>query len=188
MSILSIANKLPSYAADTKTNVQSLFSDVIEGLTETQVYGVSLTIGYMIGDEQMLNIIRSEAKFYLEELDAQACKAASIIMMMTNTYYKFTYALKDPEIMEMAIDLETTVISDPGVDKTDFELYALAASIINACPPCIKAHTNNLLKKGVSKAAIRNVARIAAVLQACSKALRIERIRSYDFEARQSGL
>ena len=65
------------------------------------------------------------------------------------------------------------IIGNPGIDKIDFELSCLAVSTINGCGMCIDAHTNELIKAGVSKMGIQSAVRIASVLNAVSTGIDI---------------
>src|SRR5467141_3477794 len=48
----------------------------------------------------------------------------------------------------MPARLRMSVIAQPGVDKSDFELWSLAVSAINACGACIEAHDHALKHAG----------------------------------------
>ena len=69
-----------------------------------------------------------------------------------------------------------TIIADPGVPETDFELMSLAVSAINGCGMCIDSHVNALVKHGVSKQGVQSVIRIAAVISAAAQAVVIEHV------------
>lgn len=71
--------------------------------------------------------------------------------------------------------LRMTVIGNPGIKKTDFELYSLAVSAVNGCGACVEAHAKKLAESGVSKEAVQSVARIAAVVRAAAQVFMIER-------------
>jgi len=73
----------------------------------------------------------------------------------------------------MPAGLRMNVIGNPGIDKLDFELYALAVSAINGCGMCIDAHINVTEKGGISKEGIQQSMRIAAVINAAAQALDI---------------
>lgn len=178
---------MPDYAADIKKSVIELFSSLPEGLTEAQVHGVALTAAYFLKNEQLLNDIRAEAKLYLEEKDANACKISVVMMALTTTYHYCTY--EDGEETGQVCDaLHLNTLSNPGVSKIDFELYCLTASVLHKCKPAIEYHTKELLKHGITKTGIKNVTRMAAILRATTEALDIESVRSYEFIARQSSM
>jgi alkyl hydroperoxide reductase subunit D len=188
MSIDVIADKIPSYADDIKLNLMEIFSDQVEGLTVQQVYGIALSCCYNLKHEQLLNNFRNEAKVILDDSQLVATKKAAAIMAMNNYYYSFSNAIKDEEIRNMPADLHMHVLTDHGVDKTDFEMYLIGVSILNHCDYCMNFHAERLLRRGVAKIAIKNIARIASVLKAVVEVLEIERLRNYEFIARESNL
>jgi alkyl hydroperoxide reductase subunit D len=58
-----------------------------------------------------------------------------------------------------------------GVDKRRFEMYALSASIIGKCQFCIKSHFDLLKHEGMSSQQLRDIGRIAAVINAASQVI-----------------
>jgi lipoyl-dependent peroxiredoxin subunit D len=94
-------------------------------------------------------------------------------MAMNNIYYRFTYMTSDKEYGKMPAKLRMSIIGNPGIAKTDFELYSLGVSIINGCGACIDAHIHEAEKVGISKLGVQSVARIAAVINSAAKALTI---------------
>lgn len=184
MSIQNIIRKIPNYASDIKANFHELFSQDIEGLSKSQILGIALVVAYALKHEQLLNAIRNEAKVVLDDNHFDAAKSAVAIMGLNNTYFGFLEMLADDEITNMPIGLHMSVLSQPGIDKIDYEMYLLAVSIINNCRYCVLFHHNKLIKKGVQKAAIRNIARIAAVLKGVVAVLETESLRTYEFVLR----
>ena len=184
MSILGIIRKLPCYADDIKENLIAIFEKNQVALDQKQLCGVSLAIAYALKHEQLLNGIRAEAKLYLEDVDANACKIAATMMAMTNTYYKFTSMIDDLDYRKMESCFQVLSLSHTDVPKNEMDLYCLGVSILNGCEYCTIVHTKKVVNAGLTKEAVRDVARIAAVLQAAVNALEIERMRSYDFVVR----
>lgn len=182
----SLIKKLPAYAEDIKYNLAEVFSNEESGLNMRQTYGIALAVGYFLGNEQILNHIRSEAKMYLDEVDANAAKSAVIITTMASTYYNFTHVVSDEEYKSMTSSFKMDSYLDPAISKTDYELYCFATSVLINCSYCLDHHISKLYSLGVSKSAINNVSKMVAVLRGAKKALEIESIRSYDFIVRGS--
>jgi alkyl hydroperoxide reductase subunit D len=63
------------------------------------------------------------------------------------------------------------LIANPGVDKTDFELWSMAVSAINGCGACLDAHETELKKRGVPNTAIQASLRIASVVNGVSRVM-----------------
>jgi alkyl hydroperoxide reductase subunit D len=66
------------------------------------------------------------------------------------------------------------VIANPGVEKTDFELWALTVSAVNGCGLCLDAHEAELKKRGLTNVAIQAALRIGAVVNAVSRVIAAE--------------
>ena len=186
MGILAIVKKLPNYATDIKQNLLDIFEEQKSNLEKKELFGISLAICYALGHEQLLNGVRAEAKLYLEEVDASACKVAATMMAMTNVYYSFTDNAPDYKALESKLTMPS--LKNPGVPSKELDLYCLAVSILHSCHHCTMVHTKKLIESGMSKESIRDVARIAAVLKAAMTALEIERMRSYDFVVRDASM
>jgi alkyl hydroperoxide reductase subunit D len=61
-----------------------------------------------------------------------------------------------------------------GVDKKRFELFALAASIIGKCHYCVVSHYKMLKENGFTAQQLRDVGRIAAVINAAAQVIAAE--------------
>ena len=61
------------------------------------------------------------------------------------------------------------IIANPGVEKTDFEIWCVAVSAINGCGACLDSHEAELKKRGVPNTAIQAALRIGAVINAVSR-------------------
>jgi alkyl hydroperoxide reductase subunit D len=53
-------------------------------------------------------------------------------------------------------------------------MYALAASIIGKCHFCVKSHFDTLVAEGMSTTQLRDVGRIAAVINAAAQCIAAE--------------
>jgi alkyl hydroperoxide reductase subunit D len=174
MSIEQLKNKLPDYAKDIKLNLTSVLTE--EGasdLSQKQIYSIALSAAYALKNSSLIGDIFAEASTLLSDTDIHAAKAAATIMAMNNIYYRFVHLTSDKSFSSLPAKLRMNVIGNPGIDKIDFELNCLAVSAINGCGMCIDAHTNELIKAGVSKLGIQSAVRIASVLNAVSTGIEI---------------
>jgi len=166
-------NSIPDYAKDLKLNVSSILNESpMTQLTAAQIAGIALASAYATKNTQLIAAIKSNDA--LDEANLQAAKAAASIMAMNNIYYRFLHLVNDSEYQQMPANLRMTIIGNPGIEKTDFEMYALAVSAINGCGMCMESHAKILNKSGVSKADIQHVIRIAAVINGLSQVSAIE--------------
>src|SRR5690606_16827200 len=112
-------------------------------------------------------LLREIEALTAERLDteqANAARAAAANMGMNNVYYRFVHLVENPEYAKLPARLRMNVLGNPGVDKTDFELYSLAVSAINGCGACMAAHEKVVRKGGLSAEGVQSAVRIAAVV------------------------
>lgn len=169
MSIESLKNKIPDYAKDIKLNLSSIAGE--EVLSQQQLWGTFLASALASRNADVIAEISTEAEQHLSPTAQNAAKAANAVMAMNNIYYKFISMVKSPEYAAMPAKLRMNVIASPGVEKADFELWALAVSVINGCAGCVKSHEKSLADLGVSREQIQTAIRIAAVVHATASVL-----------------
>jgi alkyl hydroperoxide reductase subunit D len=93
-------------------------------------------------------------------------------MGKTNVWYKLAGIQEDAEVKQIPPRLRMQVmVNHGGVPKRSFEVFSLAASIVNACPVCITSHTAVLRQEGLSAQQIADIGRIAAVVKAVADTL-----------------
>lgn len=169
MSIDTLKNLLPEYAKDLKLNLSALANEEI--LDAQKLWGTFVASAFGARNKTVIDLIVEEAKGHLSPEAMSAAKAAAAIMGMNNIYYRFAHLAANKDYLTMPAGLRMNVIGNPGVDKADFELWALAVSAINGCGMCIDAHEAALRKDGLSTAQIQAAARIAAVVHAVAAVL-----------------
>jgi lipoyl-dependent peroxiredoxin subunit D len=168
-----LKSQIPDYAKDVRMNLNSLLSQENQALSLKQIFGSALVSAYATKERALIKILESEAKNFLSEVELNAAKTASILMAMNNIYYRFTHISEDKEYSQMPAGLRMRGIADHGIDKVDFEIFSLAASIINGCGMCIDAHANQLLKHQMTKNQVQMIAKIAAVVNSAAQVLLI---------------
>lgn len=167
MSVESLKNKIPDYAKDIKLNLSSLAND--ETLSAQQLWGTFVATALAGRNADVIEAITSEAKQHLSPEALEAAKGAAAIMAMNNVYYKFTGLMED--YRTLPAKLRMNIIGNPGVEKTDFELWSLAVSAINGCSFCVKSHEKKVREDGLSLEQVQTAVRIAATVQAVSAVL-----------------
>ncbi|MFQ5564380.1 MAG: carboxymuconolactone decarboxylase family protein [Parvularculaceae bacterium] len=169
MSIDSIREQIPDYAKDIRLNLGTLAGETT--LTDQQKYGAFLASALASRNATVIAAIAEEARGKLSPEAFEAAKAAVAIMAMNNVYYRATHLMAATEYRSMPARLRMNVIGDPGVDKTDFELWSLAVSAVNACSKCLDAHEKVVRKAGLSVEQVQAALRIAAVVHAAAAIL-----------------
>lgn len=171
-----LKSAIPEYAKDIRINLGTLLSEQNQVLTPKQIFGVALTSAYVIKQKSLIKIAESEAKNILSESEINGVKIAASLMAMNNIYYRFLHISHDKEYSQMPAGLRMQGIANHGIDKIDFEIFSLAASVVNGCGMCIDAHANQLIKHGTSKSQIQMIAKIAAVMNSVAQVLLIENL------------
>jgi alkyl hydroperoxide reductase subunit D len=169
MSIEALKSRLPDYAKDIKLNLGNVATST--ALNPQQVWGSLLASALASRNAEVIGAVAADAQRHLTPEAQQAAKAAAAVMGMNNIYYRSIHLIGDAELGKMPARLRMTVIGNPGVEKLDFELYALAVSAVNGCGMCLEAHVREVMGKGATREGVQDALRIAAVVHAAACAL-----------------
>ena len=60
-----------------------------------------------------------------------------------------------------------------GIEKLDFEMFALAVSAVNGCSHCVEAHEHTLREEGATKEQVNDLIRIAATLGGVAQGIQL---------------
>jgi len=173
MSLDALRETLPAYAKDLSLNLSSLANETV--LSDQQKWGAFVASAHAVGQRAVIRAVDEAAGAAgLTPEAATAAKAAAAIMGMNNVYYRSLHLLSNPEYRTMPARLRMNIIANPGVEKTDFELWCTAVSAINGCGMCLDSHESELKKHGVPAQQIQAVLRIGAVVNAVSRVLQAE--------------
>lgn len=172
MDLTRINNLIPEHARDLKLNLSSVLTpEGAPGLTREQILGTALASAIASRNPVLRAEIEAAVVPELGEAYVKAARAAASIMGMNNIYYRFTHLVGNPEYAKMPARLRMNVIGNPGIDKTDFELYSLAVSAINGCGACVASHEKVVRQGGVGADGVQSAVRIAAVMHGVAVAL-----------------
>jgi alkyl hydroperoxide reductase subunit D len=169
MSIDSLKELLPDFAKDVRLNLSTMAND--DTLGEQTKYGLLLACAIATRNPFVLVAVDREATPHLTPEARDAARAAASIMAMNNVYYRFVHLASNKTYAKMPAKLRMNVIGNPGVPKSDFELWSLGVSAINGCGMCIDAHEKVLVEAGVTTEQIQTAVRFAAILQSAAVAL-----------------
>lgn len=170
MSISSLRNAFPDWAKDTKLNLGSLTRS--KDLTEQQLWGSMVACAAAAGNRTVYTEILEEAKEHLSDAALDAASAAATIMAMNNVAYRAKSWLGD-DYARVRMGLRMNIISAPGVEKADFELWSLAVSAINGCEHCLNAHEKTLREEGVTAEQVWEAIKVAGTIRAAAQAFDI---------------
>ena len=170
MSVDNLKDGLPGYAKDLKLNLGTLARST--ELSEQQLWGTFVATAAATRNDQVISEISEEAKTHLSDEAYNAALAAASIMAMNNVAYRARGWLGD-DYSQVRMGLRMNVISKPGIEKADFELFSLAVSTINGCEHCTVAHEKTVREEGLTKEQVFEAVKVAATVQGVAQALQI---------------
>ncbi len=162
-----IKEALPEYAKDTKLNIDAVVNR--SSLDSVLANGCALAAAMATGNGKLVAFIQSSME---DAKERDAALIASAIMAQNNVWYPYVEMAEDANLKGLPAGLRMNAIaSHGGTTKVNFEAYSLAASIVGKCHFCVKAHYDTLRKEGLSVEQLRDVGRIAAVINSVAKVL-----------------
>jgi alkyl hydroperoxide reductase subunit D len=164
----SIKELIPDYAKDIRLNFDGTIAR--SSLAGNDAVGVALAAAFAAKSRKIIDIISASGG--LSEEEKNAVLTASALMGMNNVWYPYVEMTEDADLKSQPAGLRMNAYAtNGGVDKRRFEMYALAASIIGKCQFCIKSHFDLLKKEGMTSQQLRDVGRIAAVVNAAAQVI-----------------
>ncbi|WP_133648888.1 carboxymuconolactone decarboxylase family protein [Paraburkholderia flava] len=167
----AIKELIPDYAKDIRLNLDGTIGR--SSLEGNDAVGVALAAAFAAKSKTLIDAIRNAGVLSPEETNGALTAAA--LMGMNNVWYPYVEMTGNADLKSQPAGLRMNAYaSHGGVDKRRFEMYALAASIIGKCHFCVKSHFDTLLAEGMSSTQVRDVGRIAAVVNAAAQVIEAE--------------
>jgi len=164
-----ILQRLPDTAKDIRLNLDSVLAR--SSLSPEDALGVAIAAAFAARSRELVQALQSAAP----AAEAQAALTAAALMGMNNIWYPYVEMAGDDELKTLRPELRMNAYaSHGGVARAKFEAYALAASIVGKCHFCVKSHYELLKKEGWTTQQLRDVGRIAAVVNATAQALHMQ--------------
>ena len=164
----SIKEMIPDYAKDIRLNIDGTIAR--SSLEGNDAVGVALAAAFAAKSRPIIDAIL--ARGVLSEQESTAALTASALMGMNNAWYPYVEIAGEEDLKTQPAHLRMNAYStNGGLDKRRFEMFALSASIIGKCHFCVKSHFELLKKEGMSSTQLRDVGRIAAVVNAASQVI-----------------
>ena len=166
-----IKARVPEYAKDLRLNLDAVIAR--SSLAPNEALGAALAAAYAAKSTPLIDAIRGSGTLPAE--DQNAALTAAALMGMTNVWYSYIDFAGDAELKTQRAELRMQAYqTHGGVDKRRFELYALASSIVGKCRSCISSHFATLKEEGLTAVQLRDIGRIAAVVQSVALVLNAE--------------
>ena len=178
----TIKSRLPDYAKDIRLNLDATIGR--SSLPQREAVGAALAAAFAARSEPLVRAIRESGA--LNEADTAGALSAATLMGMNNVWYPYVEMAADTELKSARAELRMNAYANHGgVDKRAFELWSLAASIVGKCSFCVASHYTLLKETGATVQELRDIGRIAAVVNAAAQVLVGERTdeRSVDLAA-----
>ena len=164
-----ILQRLPDTAKDIRLNLDSVIAR--SSLNPEDALGVAIAAAFAARSNELVQTFKSA----VPAAQAHAALTAAALMGMNNVWYPFVEMAGDDELQTMRPELRMNAYATHGgVARGKFEAYALAASIVGKCHFCVKSHYELLKKEGWTTQQLRDVGRIAAVVNATAQVLAVQ--------------
>ena len=164
-----LKERMPEHAKDIRLNLDGVIAR--SSLAPEDALGVALAAAFAARSKPLVAAFKAAAP----PAEAYAALTAATLMGMNNVWYPFVEMAGDDDLKTMRAELRMNAYATSGgVDKKKFEAYALAASIIGKCHYCVKSHYELLKKEGLTTQQLRDIGRIAAVVNAAAQVLAAE--------------
>ena len=156
---------LPDYAKDAKLNLDAVL--LRSTLDADVAMGCAVAALAATGNGKLVSLILAD-----EPALAEPAMTAASIMAQNNVWYPYVEMADDPQLSGLPAQLRMNAIaSHGGTTKSNFEAFSLAASIVGKCHFCVKAHYETLKQEGYTVENLRDIGRIAAVMNSVAKVL-----------------
>ena len=158
---------IPDYAKDTRLNLDAVIK--CSSLPTEEAEAVAVAAAFATGNSKFWTWLHAQIA---DRKEADAALTAASLMAMNNTWYPYVEMSEDDNLKGLPAQLRMNAISTHGgTTKGRFEAYSLAASIVGKCHFCVKAHYDTLKKEGYTVEQLRDIGRIASVINTVSKVL-----------------
>jgi alkyl hydroperoxide reductase subunit D len=135
--------------------------------------GAALAAAFAAKSSIIVDAIHADST--LDAAHRNAALTAAALMGMNNVWYPFVEMADDADLKTLRPELRMNAYAThAGVDRQSFELYALAASIVGKCEFCVRSHYKLLQETGLTTQQLRDVGRIAAVINAAAQVLAVD--------------
>ena len=162
----AIKDRIPDYAKDIRLNLDAVVAR--SSLPPEDALGVTLAAAFASKSAPLIEAFRANTP----AAEANAALTAAALMGMNNIWYPYVEMAADEELKTVRPELRMNAYaSSGGVEKKKFEAYALAASIVGKCHFCVQSHYALLKKEGYTVQQLRDIGRIAAVVNAAAQVL-----------------
>ena len=165
----AIKDRMPEYAKDIRLNLDSTIAR--SSLAPEDAIAVALAAAFAAKSKPLIDAFKAA----VPPAEGYAALTAATLMGMNNVWYPYLEMADDTDLKTQRPELRMNAYaSHGGVAKAKFESYALAASIVGKCHFCVQSHYALLKQEGLTPQQLRDIGRIAAVVNAAAQVLAAE--------------
>ena len=165
----AIKDRMPEYAKDIRLNLDGTIAR--SSLAPEDAIAVALAAAFAAKSKPLIDAFKAA----VAPAEGYAALTAATLMGMNNVWYPFVEMAADEDLKTQRPELRMNAYaSHGGVSKAKFESYALAASIVGKCHFCVQSHYALLKKEGLTTQQLRDIGRIAAVVNAAAQVFAAE--------------
>lgn len=158
-----VKEHIPDFAKDLRLNLDAVVNR--STLDPVVANGCALAAAAATGNQRLIKAITFD-----DAAEMVAARTAAAIMGQNNAWYPYVEMAGDEALRGLPAQLRMNAIaSHGGTTKDRFEAYSLAASIVGKCHFCVKAHYDGLKGMGYTVEQLRDIGRIASVINGVSK-------------------
>ena len=163
----NLKETIPDYAKDTRLNLDAVIKR--SSIPANEAEAIAVAAAFATVNTKFWTWLHSVIS---ERAEADAALTAASLMAMNNVWYPYVEMAGDANLTGLPAQLRMNAIATHGgTTKARFEAYSLAASIVGKCHFCVKAHYDTLKKEGYTVEQLRDIGRIAAVMNSVCKVL-----------------
>lgn len=164
--LTAIKDLIPDYAKDIRLNLDGAITR--SSLRPEDSLGVALAAAFAARSKPLVDAFKAAAP----AAEANAALTAAALMGMNNVWYPYVEMANDEDLKTQRPELRMNAYAGSGgVEKKKFEAYALAASIVGKCHFCVGSHYALLKQEGMTTQQLRDIGRIAAVVNAAAQVI-----------------
>ena len=167
----AIKDRMPEYAKDIRLNLDGTIAR--SSLAPEDAIAVALAAAFAAKSKPLIDAFKAA----VAPAEGYAALTAATLMGMNNVWYPYVEMAADEDLKTQRAELRMNAYaSHGGVSKAKFESYALAASIVGKCHFCVQSHYALLKKEGLTTQQLRDIGRIAAVVNAAAQVFAAEQL------------
>lgn len=170
-----LRDELPAYAAGLRLDLAAVVGTPGERLTGPQHWGTVLAAAATVRAGTATPALAAAARAHLSPAAADAALGVASVLATSAVYFRARHFLHDG-YDDVRAGLRTRVTSSAGASTADVELWSVAVSAIVGCESCTTSHEAAARAAGLSREAVNDALRVAAVVHAVASTLEAARL------------